>query len=278
MAVAFHTAGLFNRVQLSTHKSRYASFKLPPTDRDELNRLHLGIARAQERRSSLKVLLANVDADIADRRNELLNATARVTRVATAMALNECSCVRRKVDRTCDDRQKGKNLVQTETYPDQSRLVHLAMLSDTQSGKTAAFAADDACPVAARLVLQRILYIEDDEDIAAIAGLTLEVIGKFDVHHFSSGAAAIAAYGEVEPHLILVDVMMPQLDGPATMTQLMKAHGAACTPFIFMTARAQLHEQAHYRALGALDVIVKPFDPMTLCQKIQEIWDQKHAV
>ena len=125
--------------------------------------------------------------------------------------------------------------------------------------------------------LQRILYIEDDDDIAAFAQLTLKAIGKFDVRHFSSGQAAINAYADVAPHLILVDVMMPELDGPATVMQLKHTHGTACAPFIFMTARAQLTDQEQYRALGALDVIVKPFNPMTLCQKIQEIWDQKHV-
>ena len=125
--------------------------------------------------------------------------------------------------------------------------------------------------------LQRILYIEDDDDIAAVAKLTLQSLGKFDVRHFTSGQDAITAYAVVAPHLILVDVMMPELDGPATVTQLKQIHGPACAPFIFMTARAQPSEQDHYRALGALDVIVKPFNPMTLCQKIQEIWDQKHV-
>ena len=125
--------------------------------------------------------------------------------------------------------------------------------------------------------LHRILYIEDDEDIAAVARLTLEHIGRFDVRHFTSGQAAIDAYGAVAPHLILVDVMMPGLDGPATVTRLMATHGQACAPFIFMTARAQMYEQEQYRALGALDVILKPFNPMTLSQTIQEIWDQKHV-
>lgn len=125
--------------------------------------------------------------------------------------------------------------------------------------------------------LHRILYIEDDEDIAAVAQLTLKVIGKFDVRHYSSGIAAIKAYDDVAPDLIIVDVMMPELDGPATVLQLQHIHGTDCAPFIFMTARAQLKEQEQYRALGALDVIVKPFNPMTLSQKIQEIWDQKHV-
>lgn len=125
--------------------------------------------------------------------------------------------------------------------------------------------------------LQRILYIEDDDDIAAVAQLTLKAMGNFDVRHFRSGQAGIDAYESVAPHLILVDVMMPELDGPATVTHLKQVHGASCAPFIFMTARAQLSEQEQYRALGALDVIVKPFNPMTLCQKIQEIWDQKYV-
>ncbi|MEB8389376.1 response regulator [Rhodobacteraceae bacterium KMM 6894] len=125
--------------------------------------------------------------------------------------------------------------------------------------------------------LQRILYIEDDEDIAAIGCMILEGVGNFDVRHFNSGEAAINAYDAVAPDLIIVDVMMPGLDGPATIMHLMNIHAEKCAPFIFMTARAQLHEQEEYRALGALDVIVKPFDPMTLCDEIQTIWDKHHT-
>jgi two-component system OmpR family response regulator len=72
-------------------------------------------------------------------------------------------------------------------------------------------------------------------------------------------------------------VMMPKMDGPETLRQLRRLPNAASVPVIFMTARAQVHEQAAHRALGALGVIVKPFDPMTLSLQIREIWDLRHA-
>jgi CheY-like chemotaxis protein len=119
--------------------------------------------------------------------------------------------------------------------------------------------------------LEHILLIEDDDDIAEVAKITLELIGGFDVTHFNSGQAAIDAYDGLAPQLILIDVMMPEMDGIETITIPQQVHRNRCAPFIFMTARAQLHEQAAYRALGALDVIIKPFDPMSLCQDIKKM-------
>ena len=125
--------------------------------------------------------------------------------------------------------------------------------------------------------LTRILYVEDDPDIAEVATMALEEFGAYEVHHCSSGALALRRFPEVAPQLVLMDVMMPQMDGPETLRHLRDMPGGGDVPVVFMTARAQIHEQAAYRALGALAVIVKPFDPMTLSLQISEIWDLRHA-
>ena len=93
----------------------------------------------------------------------------------------------------------------------------------------------------------------------------------------SSGAEAVAKAPGFDPELILLDVMMPELDGPGTFRALRDREDFEMPPVIYMTARAQLSEIEEYRRSGAIDVIVKPFDPMTLAAKVQEIWDHHHG-
>jgi DNA-binding response OmpR family regulator len=120
--------------------------------------------------------------------------------------------------------------------------------------------------------------VEDEPDIQAIARLALETIGGFSVRMCSSGAEAIAAGPAFAPDLILLDVMMPGMDGPTTLQALRREPRLASTPVLFMTAKVQPHEIAHYRDLGVLDVLPKPFDPMTLAATLHAIWQQQqHA-
>lgn len=120
--------------------------------------------------------------------------------------------------------------------------------------------------------LKRILYVEDEPDIQAVAKLALEAVGGFELQVCSSGEEALACVISYAPDLFLLDVMMPGLDGPDTFRALQKLPEVADVPAIFMTAKVQPTEVAEYKALGALDVIAKPFDPMTLSDKIREIW------
>jgi two-component system OmpR family response regulator len=123
--------------------------------------------------------------------------------------------------------------------------------------------------------LRRILFVEDDPDIQKVAKLALEAIGGFSVLTCDSGARALATLAEVPgfaPDLILLDVMMPGMDGPATLKALRQVPGAEAIPAVFMTARVQPTEIAGYRALGAVDVIAKPFDPMRLAETVRGIW------
>ncbi|RMH20217.1 MAG: response regulator [Acidobacteria bacterium] len=121
--------------------------------------------------------------------------------------------------------------------------------------------------------LRRILLIEDDRDIQKVARLVLENLGGFEVAIASSGREGLARAPAFRPDLILLDVMMPELDGPGTLEAL-RDGPLADTPVVFLTARAQPDEVVEYRALGALDVIVKPFDPMTLCRTVEDIWQR----
>lgn len=125
--------------------------------------------------------------------------------------------------------------------------------------------------------LTRILYIEDDDDIREIGQLALQMVGNFEVLACTSGAQAIAAAVDFAPQLLLLDVMMPDLNGPATLQQLRKLAPLAHTPVVFMTAKTQAHEVAAYKALGAIDVIAKPFDAIQLSQHIRAVWEQAKA-
>ncbi len=118
----------------------------------------------------------------------------------------------------------------------------------------------------------RILCVEDDPDIRQIARLSLGTIGRLTVELCASGAEALARAPEFAPDLILLDVMMPGMDGPTTLARLRELPALAGTPVVFMTAKVQPPEVARYRALGAVDVIAKPFDPMTLAKDVKAIW------
>lgn len=122
--------------------------------------------------------------------------------------------------------------------------------------------------------LQRIMLIEDDPDIQAIGRLALETVGGLTVQICNSGQAGLEQVKTFAPDLILLDMMMPEMDGIATMRALRARPEAANIPIVFMTAKAQGHEIANYKALGALDVISKPFDPMTLAATVREIWSR----
>ena len=125
--------------------------------------------------------------------------------------------------------------------------------------------------------LEKILYVEDDEFIAEVTIMTLEDLGGFDVKHCASGKDALATLPDYKPQLVLMDVMMPGMDGPETMETMRKMPDGEAIPIIFMTAKAQTHEQKTYMDMGALGVIVKPFDPVKLCKTIEDIWQKSEG-
>ena len=125
--------------------------------------------------------------------------------------------------------------------------------------------------------MTRILYVEDEPDIQMVARLALETLGGFTVEVCSSGNEAIERAPAFQPQFILLDVMMPGMDGPSTLKALRGLPQTAAIPVVFMTAKVQPGEVAHYLELGAVDVIAKPFDPMTLGNKVQDIWTRCHG-
>lgn len=121
-------------------------------------------------------------------------------------------------------------------------------------------------------VLNHVLCVDDDPDILEVAQISLELVGGLTVTGLDSGTRCLAEVATIRPDLILLDVMMPGMDGPATLTALKAVPGVAGIPVIFMTARVQESEVEQYLAMGAAAVIPKPFDPMTLADQIKAIW------
>lgn len=126
-------------------------------------------------------------------------------------------------------------------------------------------------------MLHKILMVEDETDIQQIARVALEMVGGFTVEMCSGGEEALAKAAVFAPDLVVLDVMMPVMDGPMTFASLRKINGLQQTPIVFMTAKAQPDEVASYRALGAAAVISKPFDPMTLAKDLCAIYEKTCA-
>lgn len=124
------------------------------------------------------------------------------------------------------------------------------------------------------MALQRILYVEDEPDIRSVAMLALEAVGGLEVCACADGYAALEKAAGSGAQLLLLDVMMPGLDGVETLRKLRQIPEVATCPAVFMTAKVQPAEVAHLREMGAADVVAKPFDPMTLAAKLREIYDR----
>ena len=116
----------------------------------------------------------------------------------------------------------------------------------------------------------KLLYVEDEADIREIAEFALEDEG-FDIVFCESGEQALEKIVDFKPDVILLDVMMPGMDGPTTLKELRGFPELIDTPVIFLTAKVQPNEIKGYLALGAIDVIPKPFDPMALAGTIRNI-------
>lgn len=125
--------------------------------------------------------------------------------------------------------------------------------------------------------LERILLVEDDPDIRTVAELTLRALGGFTLEVCPGGQEALQRAVPFGPDLILLDVMMPGMDGPTTMAELRRIPELARVPVVFMTAKVQPSEIAHLKTLGAAEVVPKPFDPASLSGQLREIWARVQA-
>lgn len=115
----------------------------------------------------------------------------------------------------------------------------------------------------------RVLYVDDEPDIREVAAMAIELDPALEVRTCESGEEALAIAPAWHPDLILLDVMMPEMDGPATLAALRADDATAAIPVVFITARTQAHEAERFIGLGAAGVIAKPFDPMTLAGTVQ---------
>jgi len=120
-------------------------------------------------------------------------------------------------------------------------------------------------------VTRRVLLIDDDELIREVAEVSLAKVGGWEVLTASSGEEGLhMAVGE-HPDAILLDVMMPGLDGPGTLARLQAGPATATIPVVFLTAKVRQSEQQQWIDLGAAGVLVKPFDPMSLANQVAEV-------
>jgi CheY-like chemotaxis protein len=115
----------------------------------------------------------------------------------------------------------------------------------------------------------RILLVDDEADIREVVDVSLGLDPQFRTRACASGADALVMAARWSPSLILLDVMMPLMDGPTTLANLRKNPGTAHIPVLFLTARTQREEIEQYISLGVQGVLLKPFDPMTLAASIR---------
>jgi CheY-like chemotaxis protein len=117
-------------------------------------------------------------------------------------------------------------------------------------------------------VARKILIIDDEDDIREVAALSLESVAGWEVIKASSGAQGLARAEEYQPDAILLDVMMPGMDGPTTFLELRKNQATAGIPVLLLTAKVQGTDQRRFADLGVEAVLFKPFDPLTLSTQI----------
>lgn len=121
------------------------------------------------------------------------------------------------------------------------------------------------------MTIRKVLLVDDEDDIRTVGHLSLSRVGGWQTVLASSGAEAVERAAAERPDLILLDVMMPGMDGPTTFGQLRAQEATATTPIIFMTAKVHKQEVTRYLELGAIGVIGKPFDPLLLPTEIKKL-------
>lgn len=125
--------------------------------------------------------------------------------------------------------------------------------------------------------LERILYAEDEDDIRQLVEMALVKLAGLTVKSCSNGREVLDCLQDFKPQLVLLDAIMPTLDGPDTLRALRDNPECATLPVVFMTAKARQEDLQYFIDLGASAVITKPFDPLSLSDRLQEIWERHHA-
>jgi two-component system, cell cycle response regulator len=126
-----------------------------------------------------------------------------------------------------------------------------------------------------RKPLRKLLYVDDDADIREIVQMSLSLDGKLEVHTSDGGERSLHEMRHEKPDLVVLDVMMPGMDGPALLKRMRQDPGLAHIPVIFMTAKVSHEETQKFRELSAIGVIAKPFDPMTLGSQVRALWESQ---
>lgn len=124
--------------------------------------------------------------------------------------------------------------------------------------------------------LKKILYAEDEPDVQTIVEMVVQSMSDYEIKACENGRVLMECVEEYNPDLILLDVMMPEMDGPTTFKNLQSNEKTKNIPVIFMTAKAQIHEIKLFNEIGVIGVITKPFDPVQLCPDIQKIWEERN--
>jgi CheY-like chemotaxis protein len=138
-------------------------------------------------------------------------------------------------------------------------------------GRALARSLHDLDPRQDRMPISKVMMVDDEPDIRTIGQLSLSAIGKWQTVLVDSGREALAVAAREQPDVVLLDVMMPGMDGLATLAGLKEQAATSSIPVIFMTAKVQKHEVERYLQLGAVGVIRKPFDPVTLPAEIRKL-------
>ena len=127
------------------------------------------------------------------------------------------------------------------------------------------------------ITLQRVLIADDEPDILEISRIALETVGGFEVLVCSSGAKLLERLSGFQPDLIVVDVLMPDMTGPEVFEEIRRRPEFDEVPVIYLTGVIQEEELADLRKTGVADIILKPFDPMTLADRINGVWKGTHG-
>ena len=120
--------------------------------------------------------------------------------------------------------------------------------------------------------LRKIVHVDDDEDIRTIVQIAIETVGQMELVQFPDGPSALSGVRNTDPDLFVFDVMMPGMTGQELRTEIAKIPGYENVPTVFVTAKAEDSFTRQLRSEGALAVITKPFDPMSLAQTLKDIW------
>ncbi len=126
--------------------------------------------------------------------------------------------------------------------------------------------------------MHRVLIIDDEDDIREVASLTLEATAGWHVSTAASGSEGLEVAAAEQPELILLDVMMPEMDGPTTFRAMQNDSRTSRIPVILLTAKVQGVDQRRFADLGVAAILFKPFDPMTLAQQIADVLDWETVV